>query len=95
VSRRRFDHLAIELSVAAGVRVPRYALWLAFHEASLDPERLGREDVLAFCDGPMAPFLRSQGLRLAPHRARSLRRALARFDPRFPTPYERLAALTR
>jgi hypothetical protein len=93
LGRRRFDHLFTELSVAAGVRVPRYALWLALHEAAIDPEALSREGALAFCDGPLPGFLRAHGLSLGPRRARELRRAVARFDPRHPTPYERFAAL--
>lgn len=94
MGRRRFDHLFAEISVAAGVRVPRYALWLALHEAALDPEALSRDAALTFCDGPLGAFLRAHGLALAPHRARELRRTVARFDPRHPTPYERFAALT-
>lgn len=93
MGRRRFDHLIVELSVAAGRRLPRYALWLALHEAGWNPERLSRDGALAFCDGPLEPFLARRGLRLTRRAARRLRRAVARFDPRVLRPEERFAAL--
>jgi hypothetical protein len=95
MGRRRFDHLWTELSVELGRLAPRYPLWLALHEAGLDPERLGAQGALRFCDGPLDAFLRAHGLVLPARRARSLRRRVARFDPALPTPYERFAALTR
>lgn len=93
--RRRFDHLHVELCVAARARVSRYALWLELREAGADPEELAREDALAFCDARLERFLRVRGLALRPRVRRRLRRAVARFDPNQPTPYERFAALTR
>lgn len=92
--RRRFDHLHTELSVAVGVALPRYPLWLWLHERGCDPEWLTRADVLAFCDGGLADFLRSRGVFLPARRRSALRRRLARFDPLQPTPEERLASLT-
>ncbi len=87
--RRRFDHLATELSVALGVVVPRHALWVAAarHLASA-------EGAAAFCDAPLDAFLASEHL---PEPARSeraqLRREVARFDPARRTPEEILGAL--
>lgn len=95
MGRRRFDHLFTELCVELGLRLPRFALWMAVAEAGAVPERLRREDVLAFYDGGLRRFLHERGLHLAPRRARSLRRRVARFDPAVPTPEERLAALLR
>lgn len=93
--RRRFDHLHVEICVAVRTRVSRFALWLELREIGADPEQLAREDALAFCDARLERFLRARGLAVRPRAKRRLRRAVARFDPRLPTPYERLAALTR
>jgi len=95
MGRRRFDHLWIEICVAAGRQLPRYDLWLRLHALGSDPEDLTREDALAFCDGELDAFLRARGGLTPPRRRRRLRRAVARFDPRAPTPEERLAALTQ
>ena len=92
--RRRFDHLYLELCLTLGARLPRFELWMALAEAGSTPEDLARGDALAFCDEGLQTFLRSRGYRLGPVPARRLRRAVALFDPRYPTPYERLAALT-
>lgn len=91
--RRRFDHLVTELSVEAGRRVPRFALWTALRDCGHDPEILSRAAVLSFCDGPLQEFLRFHGLRLAARPARRLRRRVARFDPRYPAPEEIFARL--
>lgn len=91
--RRVFDHLHAELSVAVGRVVPRYALWLRLREAGLDPERLTRQQALAFCRQKLSGFLAEQGLSLTPRRARRLERELGRVDAGHPTPYERAAQL--
>jgi hypothetical protein len=95
VGRRCFDHLVGELSVALGLRVPRYALWLELHERGWDPERLGRTDAVAFCHGPLRDFLARRGWHLEPRRERQLLREVRRFDPRHPTPYEHMERLGR
>jgi hypothetical protein len=89
--RRRFDHLALEVSLAAGRAVPRYALWLALHESGADPERLTRTETVAFCDAGLPGFLAAHGLSLRHSALRRLRNAVRRFDPSVPTPEERLA----
>jgi hypothetical protein len=91
--RRRFEHLVVELSLELDALVPRYRLWLALHEQGLDPDALTREDLLAFCAGPIDGFLRAHGLRLRDRARRRLLATLARFDPRHPTPYERVARI--
>jgi hypothetical protein len=91
LARRRFDHLATELSVALGVRVPRHALWLA-SAGHLD----GAAPASAFCCGPLDEFLR--GAQLPPLDARArrrLRRAVERYDPARRAPEEILAGLFR
>lgn len=89
--RRVFDHLHAELSVGVGRVVPRYALWLRLGEGGLDPERLTREQALAFCRLQLAGWLTELGLSLASRPARRLEREIDRFDPSRPTPYERAA----
>jgi hypothetical protein len=93
LGRRRFDHLFTEASVAAGRRLPRFALWMACHEAGVDPEALSRDAALRFCRAQLPAFLAGRGLALAPRDARRLLREVGRFDPARPTPYERFAAL--
>ena len=93
MGRRRFDHLHAELSVAAGRRLPRYALWLALHDAGFDPERLAHGDVADVCERAIPRFLEAEGVSLGARRARALRRELLRYDPSIPSPYERFAAL--
>jgi hypothetical protein len=93
VRRRRFDHLAAELSVALDRLVPRFALWHALRDAGCDPEQLGRDEALAFCDAALPRFLAGLGLALDPRAARRLRRRVERFDPRYPAPEEVFARL--
>ena len=90
MGRRRFDHLVVELSLALGESVPRYALWLRLHEEGFDPEALGRSQAIAFCEAPLERFLDELGLELEPRRLRRLRRVVDRFDPELSTPYERI-----
>jgi hypothetical protein len=93
LGRRRFDHLFTEASVAAGLRLPRFALWMACHEGGLDPEALTRDGALRFCRADLPRFLAALGVALPPREARRLLREVARFDPARPTPYEIFAAL--
>jgi hypothetical protein len=89
LARRRFDHLATELSVALGILVPRHALWQACAD-----KLASADDTAAFCDEPLDAFLELE--QLAPpspaERAR-LRREVSRFDPSRRTPDEILSAL--
>jgi len=91
--RRRFDHLIAELSVALGRHLPRYPLWLTLKELEMEPEALSREAALEFCDRHLADFVGRLGSSLSPRQLRRLRRAVARYDPEIPTPYERMARI--
>ena len=91
LGRRRFDHLVVELSVAIGTRVPRYALWLRMHEYGWVPEELTREQAVSFCGTPLSSFLATRGLRLRARRQKKLLYEMERYDPALPTPYERMA----
>lgn len=94
-SRRRFDHLVVELSLAASAPLPRYALWLRLHQLQLDPERLGRRDALWFCRGPAEDFLAEHGHVLGARARRRLLREVGRYDPSQRTPEERMADFGR
>ena len=91
--RRRFDHFVTELSVAIGVRIPRYQLWLRMHEQGWDPDELTREEVVAFCGTSLSGFLAARGLHIRERARRRLQREMERYDPSLPTPYERMARL--
>jgi hypothetical protein len=93
VQRRRFDHLIMELSLALDRNLPRYPLWLTLKEFGADPDFLSREVAIEFCDEHLDEFLAHLGHALTPRQARRLRRAVARFDPEIPTPYERMASI--
>ena len=88
VSRKRFDHLFVELSVSVGKRVPRYALWLELHDLGWNPESLRIAEALKFCDGRMEGFLSHRGLKISRRERNRLRRELAKFDPTRPLPQE-------
>lgn len=94
MDRRRFDHLYEELSLALGRLAPRYALWLYVGQVGLEPDRLSRADVVNFCRQHLTRFLSDQGLSLLPRRRRRFERTVARFDPRYPTPYEHMARMS-
>ena len=93
LGRRRFDNLHAELSVALRIAVPRYDLWLEFHEWNIDPERLTREQAMVFCDGPLASYLHRYGLLLRRRALRRLCRKVGKYDPTIATPDERFAAI--
>lgn len=91
MSRRYFEHLYTEISVAAGRRVSRYALWTRIWEAGADPEDLTRDHVLAFVDRELGRFLHEEGVALGRRARRHLERTLLRFDAARPTPEEWMA----
>ena len=91
MSKRYFDHLYNELSVAVGRRVSRYALWLTIWEAGGDPDALTRDDVRRLLDRHLEALLREEGTRLSAWKRRGLARRILQFDPHHPTPEEWLA----
>jgi hypothetical protein len=93
LGRRRFDNLHAELSLALRVAVSRYQLWLELHQWNIDPERLSREQAMAFCDGPLGSYLYRCGLSLRPRALRRLCRKVAKYDPTIITPDERFATI--
>lgn len=93
MTRRRFDHLVQEVSLALDRHVPRYPLWLTLQELGMEPDRLSRESAIAFCNDHLQGFLAHMGYHLSPRQIRRLARSLARFDPTRPSPDERLAEI--
>lgn len=91
MSRRRFEHLLAEISVAVDAQISRYALWLELHEHGMDPEALSRGAALAFCRGPLQDFLDARGHALPERQRRRLLRSVWRFDAERPTPEERFS----
>ncbi len=91
MGRSRFDHLAIEVSVAVGRAIPRYPLWLQLHENGADPEALSRDAAIDFCEGPLQHFLADLGFWLSLREKRQLLKGVTRFDPEQPSPADRLA----
>ena len=84
----REEYTPIWISVAAGIRVPRYALWLELHDLGWNPDAMTTEQALAFVDGAMQSFLGQRGLAVTPRAFRRLRKLIVRFNPDHPTPYE-------
>jgi hypothetical protein len=93
LGRKRFDHLVLEVSLAVGRRISRWELWMQLHEAGCDPEALTRQGAVEFCQAELPGFLKARGLRLSPREGRRLQRAVSRFDPGLPTPYDRMARI--
>ena len=93
MQRRRFDHLFVEISLAVGRHLPRYPLWLTLKELGMEPEQLSREAAIEFCDRHLTAFVARCGDHLSPRQLRRLQRAVARYDPEIPTPYERMARI--
>ncbi len=93
MDRRRFDHFFAEVSVELGRLAPRYALWLRFGEVGADPDCVSRHDLIRFCDEHLEVFLADRGMSLSPRRQRRVKRAVSRFDPRHPSPYDHMARL--
>ena len=91
MTRKRFDHLHVEISVALGVHISRFALWLALHEAGHDPEHLSRKAAIAFCGAPLQSFLAERAQRLSLRDRRRVEKAVSRYDPSHPTPAEVMA----
>ncbi len=93
MARSRFDHLAVEVSVAVGTAIPRYLLWLHLHETGADPEALSRDAVIGFCKGPLPHILSDRGFWLSPREKRQRLKRVTRFDPEQPSPADRLALM--
>ena len=91
MSRRRFEHLVVELSLAVEQTIPRYRLWLRLHDFGWDPEKLNLEQALAFCEGPVNTFLAESGLTMSSRAHRHMRKEVGRFDPNILTPYDRMS----
>jgi hypothetical protein len=90
MGRRVFNRLVVEISLAVGHCVSRYALWMYLHQLGFDPEQMTARDAAALSGAPLQRFLAEQGLRVETGELRKLERQLARINPYRPEPYERL-----
>jgi hypothetical protein len=91
MTRRRFDHLVQEISLALDRHIPRYPLWLTLKDLGMEPDRLSRDAAVAFCNEHLQSFLALLGYELSAREIRRLARTLSHFDPARPTPDELLA----
>ncbi len=91
MGRRYFDWIHVEISLALDRQISRYALWIAIWERGGDPDRLSHDEARGFVESGLTPFLTAQGALLSRRARRRLEGRILRFDPRFPTPEERLA----
>ena len=92
MSRRYYEYLFTEISVTVEHRISGYGLWLLIWESGGDPDDLTREQVRVFVDRHLSALLSEEGCRLDRRARARLEKRLLRFDPRYPTPEERLAA---
>ncbi len=88
MSRRYFDHVHAELSVALGRSLSRYGLWLRIWEAGGDPEAMHARDACCFVETQLDALLRDEGASIGGRARRRLVRRLLDFAPDFPTPEE-------
>lgn len=91
MSRRYFEHLYNEISVAVGRRISSYALWLLVWESGGDPDQLSPEHARVFVENHLPSLLAEEGCPLEGRARKRLEKRLLRFDPRHPTPAEWLA----
>ena len=97
MGRKRFDKLHVELSVLAGVNLPRFDLWLDVSEkAGHSPNILSAEMYAGYCLVSASEFLRKRGHSLPNGGLRRLAKMMAEFNPDQDTPEDiikRLAGL--
>lgn len=90
MGRRVFNRLVVEVSLAVGHFISRYALWVYMHEHDFDPEQMTSKDAARFCGVPLRRFLAEQGVRLDPGGLQRLERQIRRINPYRADPYDRV-----
>jgi hypothetical protein len=90
MGRRVFNRLVIEISLAVGYYVSRYALWVYMHELEIDPEQMTAQDVRGFCGPHLRRFLAAQGILLEPGELRKLERQIREINPYRADPFDRI-----
>ena len=95
MGRRVFNRLVVEISLAVGHCVSRYALWVYLREHGIDPEQMTKHDTERFCGAPLRRYLVAQGLRLEPGELRRLEQQIGAINPYRPDPYDPLARVDR
>jgi len=95
MGRRVFNQLVVEISLAVGHFISRYALWVYVHELDLDPEQMTARDAADLCGVRLRRFLAAQGIRLEPGELQKLERRIRGINPYRPDPYDRVEGLER
>ena len=95
MGRRVFNRLVIEISLAVGHCISRYALWMYVHELELDPEQMTAQDAAELCGTPLRRFLATQGIRLEPGELHKLESQIRRINPYRADPYDRVDGMER
>jgi hypothetical protein len=95
MGRRVFNRLVIEISLAVGHCVSRYALWMTMHELDIDPEQMTAQDAAGFCGAPLRRFLAAQGIRLEPGELHRLEKQIRGINPYRADPYDRIDGMER
>jgi len=95
MGRRVFNRLVIEISLAVGHCVSRYALWVYLHELALDPEQMSAQDAADLCGVRLRRFLAAEGIRLEPGELHRLERQIRGINPFRPDPYDRIEGMER
>jgi hypothetical protein len=95
MGRRVFNRLVIEISLAVGHFISRYALWMYVHELDLDPEEMTAQDAAALCGVPLRRFLATQAIRLEPGELRRLESRIRKINPYRADPYDRVDGMER
>jgi hypothetical protein len=95
MGRRVFNRLVIEISLAVGHCISRYALWMYVHELDLDPEEMTAQDAAGLCGLPLRRFLAAQAIRLEPGELRRLESRIRKINPYRADPYDRVDGMER
>jgi hypothetical protein len=95
MGRRVFNQLVVEISLAFGHCISRYALWVYLHELDVDPEQMTARDAANLCGVRLRRFLASQGLRIEPGELLRLERRIRAINPYRPDPYDRVEGTER
>jgi len=88
MNRRYFEHIYIELCLAANRRLSRYDLWLLVWESGNDPDDMTGAHAAHFVEHDLSGVLEEEGVRLGKRARRRLEKSILRFDPHRPTPEE-------
>ncbi|MEE8165494.1 MAG: hypothetical protein V3T64_07995 [Myxococcota bacterium] len=93
MEHRYFEFVYNEICVALHRRISRYDLWLLVWDSGGDPDELNHDQVRLFLENALDTLLIEEGLTLSPRVRRRLERRIMAFDPRYPSPEERIGGI--